>query len=247
MAFTAVCARVRPAVHVLVVCIRYRFRMATVYVPGVAQTVLSGMVGSNPWAVVHHWKPSGSTAPWTQADLSLLVATIQTAWNSNLKAQAGNNVDIRQVTGVDLTNATGVGAINTFSPSPGTNASPVEPSSMAVVVQNRIASRYRGGHPRTFWPIWTITQMANEHQWNATILPGMNTNMANFYDAVFAASYSFGAGSLQHVIVRYTYLIHNDTVKNKITRTRNGLFGVFPVLTWVTQQQVGSQRKRLTI
>lgn len=246
MGFVAVRGYVRLPRPASIRCIRYCFAMTFIPVPGVASTVLSGMIGTNPWAVTHHWKFGTSAAPWSQSDLDLLCLTVYNAWGTALKPQTGNNVDTRQVTGVDLTNTSGVGSLYTHAPVTGTNASPVEPSSTAVVVQNRIASRYRGGHPRTFWPAWTITQMANEHQWQASQLGTFNAAIVSFISAIIAAPYTGGVGGLEHVIPRYTYTYTNDPTHHKWLKERATLLNVYTVQSYFTVQQIGSQRRRLT-
>lgn len=220
--------------------------MAVVYAPGIGQSVLSGMIGSNPWAVVHHWQFGTSALPWTQHDADLLCSTEFSAWQTALMAHVGNNIDIRKVTFVDLTNSTGVSSEFDHTPVNGTIGGPLEPSSACVVVQNRIAARYRGGHPRTFWPALMQGSMLNEYQWiNANALQ-IQTGAAAFVSAIVSAAYTGGTGPLQHVIPRWTYTITDVPAKHKYLRTRSGYIRSDVVQGYLANQKIGSQRRRLS-
>lgn len=219
--------------------------MPTVYVPGVARSVLKGMIGANPWVVVHHWKFGTVIAPWIQADTDALALNIFNSWGTHMKADTGGNTSVNEVDVVDLTNATGVGSTYTHTPVNGTQGAIIEPSSACVNVQNRIASRYRGGHPRTMWPCLTTQDMLNEYQWSPTRLTAIGNDVAAFVGTVAAATYSGGAGTLQHVIPRYTYTYTNDSVHHKYLKERTGLEGVHTVMSYFAVQRIGQMRRRL--
>jgi hypothetical protein len=220
--------------------------MPTVYVPGVAHSVLSGKIGSNPWAIQHHWKFGSSTAPWVQSDTDLLASTIFSAYQSHIFAHSYANVSISQVSVVDLTSASGVGSVYAPAPVSGAISGTLEPSSVAIVVQNKIASRYRGGHPRTFYPGPGIADMVNEYQFNSGILPLWSGYVTAFVTQVLTASYVAGSSSLTHVTPRYTYIYTDVPGKHKYTKEKSGLLGVFVVQGYVANQRVGSMRRRLS-
>lgn len=220
--------------------------MATVYVPGVALTVLKGYFGSNPWAVTHHWRNATSTTPWTQADLDLLCLTVFNAWGTALKSQHCTIVDTREVDGTDLTNASGVGSVYTHAPVAGSKSGGANPSNICINVQNRIAARYRGGHPRTFWPAGGVLDMSGEANWGPSFTTSMANAVASFVNTVKAATFSFGTGSLNHVIPRYTYTITDDPAAHKYKRERQGLLSVDVVQSYFAVTKLGSMRRRLT-
>jgi hypothetical protein len=219
--------------------------MATVYVPGVAVSVIRGNIGANPWAVVHHWQFGTSTTPWNSGDIATLATAVFTAWQSRLKGSMGPNVEVHEVDTVDLSNATGVGNTHTVTPVFGGLSSPLEPSSMCLVQQNKIAARYRGGHPRTYWPIGSQAQLANENTWQTGPLGVYQTQIDNFFDDVLAAGYT-ASPSLVQVIPRFSYTYVNDPVGHKYKKERTGLLAVSPVLSHFLVTRVGSQRKRLS-
>lgn len=218
-----------------------------VFVPGVARTVLHGYIGANPYVVVHHWRPGTSTAAWTMPDLTLLAAEIKTAWQAFMRAYQCTNTNIYQVDAMDIGSSTGLGTINAFAFVLGTRPGTLEPSSACTVVHNKIAARYRGGHPRTFWPGGSAAETADEAHWNSSWITNIANSVASFVGAVVATSYSFGAGTLNHVIPRYTYRIDNDSTHHKYTRTRIGVLSVDVVQSYDAMARIGSQRKRLIV
>lgn len=219
--------------------------MATVFVPGVAHTTLSGMIGVNPWAVTHHWKAGSSITPWTTADITLLATTVFTAWVTQMKAQTDSVTSVNSVNAIDLTNSAGVGVLYTPAASTGTRTGAILPSSACMVMQNRIAARYRGGHPRTFWRVGVEPDLANEYAWTPAYLTSVATSVANWVGLVRAPAYSFGTGVLNHVIPRYTYAYTDDAAHHKYKKTRTGLLSVDTVQSYFGVPTIGSQRRRL--
>lgn len=220
--------------------------MPTVFVPGVAASTLRGLIGSNPWACTFHWQNGSSVAPWTAADINLLAQMTMTAWNGSMKGNHATNVSVVGADAIDLTNSTGAGSTYTAAAIVGTLSGVLEPASAAVVVQCKISARYRGGHPRVYWPAGTQVQMLNEYQWTATFASSMATAMVNYVSNVRTAAWSFGTSSLNHVIPRYTYTYTDVPGKHKYLKTRNALLGVSVVNSYVGNQKIGSQRRRLS-
>jgi len=177
--------------------------------------------------------------------MDLLAQTVFNAFTTALGSRTANNVTHDTVTSVDLGSSTGVSSIYTHTPVSGTGSAPLEPSSACLVVQNRIAARYRGGHPRTFWPAIDSNNMVDEAHWNSVQVTGYVTAVTTFISTVVSASYTGGATLLQHVIPRYTYTITNDPVHHKYLRERTGLLSVDTVQSYVGNTIIGSQRRRL--
>jgi hypothetical protein len=215
-------------------------------VPGVALAVLKGMIGANPWVITFHFKNGSSTVPWTQPDLDLLANNVYNKWTTTVGTLTPTNVSINECDVTDLTNSTGLGSIYTHAATAGGRAGTLSPSSVCYVIQNRIAARYRGGHPRTFYPGGVAGDMAGEALWNTSVQGTFPAQVVAYISAIRSVAYSFGSGTLNHVIPRYTYLLNNDTTAHKWTRTRNGLLSVDTVNSYFLQARIGSQRKRLS-
>lgn len=219
--------------------------MPTVHVPGVTLTSTSGLIGAQPWAVVHHWQFGTQTTRWVQADLDLLAATIVSQWIVNFGALMATNVSVHNCVASDLTDAQSLQGSDLTTGTPGTMPGNHDPASACVLVRNQITSRYRGGHPRTYLPFLAASSMDNENTWNPTLVSNVQTSMHAWVAAVTGAAYTVPGATLRHVIPRYTYTIQDDTVHHKYVRTRSGVLGVYPVNSYMALTQVASQRKRL--
>jgi hypothetical protein len=220
--------------------------MPPIYAPGVAQTVLSGTIGTQPWAVLYHWKPASSSEGWSQVDLGLLAQTVFEKWTSTLAFQAATNVSLHQVAAADLTDSAGLTDLYIDSPSHGQESGVLMPSSLCVVVQNIILSRYRGGHPRTYWPFGSEDDLQDEAHWTPGFASGVADAVAQFVSQIVNTAFSFGSSELNHVCLRYQWEYNLDEVHHKYNKIRTGLLGVFPVQGYNGDVEVGTQRRRLT-
>jgi hypothetical protein len=216
-------------------------------VPGVALTVLKGFIGANPWVVTHHWKNGSSTVPWTQSDLDLLANNVYNKWTTTVGTMIPTNVNVTEVDATDLSSVSGVGSLYTHAAVAGGRAGTLSPSSVCYVIQNRISARYRGGHPRTFWPGGVAGDMAGEATWNTTVQGTFPTQVVAYVSAIRGVAYSFGSGTLNHVIPRYIYNVTDDPASHKYRRTKSSLLSVDIVNSYFLQPRVGSQRKRLSV
>jgi hypothetical protein len=221
--------------------------MAAVPVQGVAITSTSGLIGTQPWAVVNHWQFGTLLTRWTQGDLDLLAATIVTAWVTNFGTLMATNVTVQACTARDLTDNQSLASEHNTAGTPGTRVAQLEPSSLCVMVRYIINSRYRGGHPRQYFPFLGTTDLGNEHTWRDTSLSAVRPAIVAWLAAVQGAAYSVTGNPLQLVVPRYTYTVTDDTVHKKYVRERTGLLRVFQVTDYQPQAPVGSQRRRLTI
>jgi len=116
-----------------------------------------------------------------------------------------------------------------------------------MLVRNKINSRYRGGHPRTYWALGVDADISNETSWSTSLVTGIVPAINTFVTGVSGAAYTVAGQTLGLVIPRYTYMITDDTAHKKYLRERNGLLGVFPVIGHEALVKIGSQRRRLTV
>jgi len=221
--------------------------MATVHVPGVALTSSSGKIGSQPFAVIHHWQFGTQTNRWTQPDLDLLATIIDTAWSTHLRAECGTNVSLLQVVASDLTDNQSLQSTVVATAGLGSRVGLHEPASAAVLVRNRIVARYRGGHPRTYWPFGVPADFQDEFNWTTALTTDVLTTVQAWVSQVTGAAYSVSGNPLKQVVPRYTYSITDDTVHKKYVRERTGLLGVNPVIGYEVMKPISSQRRRMTI
>lgn len=187
------------------------------------------------------------TAP-TAANLSTFNTAANTAWTGNLKGECGSEIVLTQIESTDLTSALGAQAVTGVS-NAGNRSGGLIPSSACMVTSYEIARRYRGGHPRGYWPFGTDTDVSTELVWAGAFLTSINSSLPAFIAALVAAVWS-GGGTLSQVNVSY---YHGFTVvTDPVTgRARNKpTLRVSPTIDAVTsivaRASIGTQRRRLS-
>jgi len=214
-------------------------------VPGVAQVTYGGTFGSQPWAVVHHWRLGTSTADWSSANLTSLVNAASSAFATRFASHMPVSVSLRDVRAVDIGAAVpAVGENTTVHPGTGTGTA-FSASSGCCVISNHIGARYKGGHPRSYWPFGTQQDVANEFQFTTTFIGVIAQAMANYIEDIVIALPGSGAGAANHCVPLYTYEVVNDSLNHKYKRIRNGLKAVYTVQSYSANLTYGTQRRRL--
>jgi hypothetical protein len=119
----------------------------------------------------------------------------------------------------------------------------------SVVSSYTIQRRYRGGHPRGYWPFGVTTDLQNDVDWTAAFVTACNTGFSTFFTALFAAGWT-GAGTLTQVNVSY-YDGFTVVVSPTTGRARNvPTLRVSPVqdtiLIVACKVSIGTQRRRIS-
>lgn len=193
------------------------------------------------------WSYSGS-AP-NSDDLDTFCVNVGGGWDSNCASLSNAaQVALETVTAIDLSSSTGAEGTGAAA-FPGTRDGADLDAATAMVVAYPISRRYRGGHPRGYWPFGSQPDLATPQTWSSGFVTevadgiiGMNGNTA--------ASGWGGAGILQQVSV--SYYDGFVAVENPLThRYRNvPTVRVTPLIDVVSTEviprtRVGSQRRRL--
>lgn len=191
------------------------------------------------------WAYTGT--PPTDANLNSFCTDAGEAWGADLKAYANDGLTLVSVTATDLsspTSAIGEASVGTT----GTRGTEVVPADVAAVISYEIGRRYRGGHPRGYWPFGVSTDLQTVQTWTSTFTSDLTTSFESFVGAIAASGWA-GAGSIDQVNV--SYFEGFVAVENPIThRYRNiPTPRVTPlqdlVRAWEARTRVGSQRRRL--
>jgi hypothetical protein len=187
----------------------------------------------------------GGSAP-TSAQLVTMASALNTAWGTNLKPLCQAQAALRRHDIEDLSSSTGaVGS--SASLQGGTRAGVQLPGSTSLVAAYQIARRYRGGHPRGYWPFGAEADLNSPQDWTAAFLTAAQSGLQAYFTAASAAGWT-GAGTIDHVNVSY----YNGftVVTNPITgRARNvPKLRTVPVIDAVTnvvaRNILGTQRRR---
>lgn len=148
----------------------------------VIQFMTGGSYQNQPWVNVYHWEYSGGTP--TQANMTELCNDLLTAWDVNLSGSHSTTVSLNTVRAIDLSapdapqgansNPGIVGDLITGTPLP---------VSVACVASWLTNYRWRGGHPRTYFPAGTTFSTQNGNSWTTAALTGFRVQISQFMSA----------------------------------------------------------------
>jgi len=185
-------------------------------------------------------------SPPTNTELDTLATLVRTEFTTNLAGLVSVDTSLNRVDITDLSSPTSAVGSDTFNV-PGTLAGNVTPSSVCVLESLTISRRYRGGHPRIYWPFGNSTKLTDEQRWDLTFIGVVTTDLHNFYAGIEAGVWSGGI-SLQQVNVSYYqgFTTHTGTtgrVRNVSTPRTTPVVDV--VSGDIVRDGIASQRKRL--
>lgn len=130
-----------------------------------------------------HFRYTGG--PPSTAQMTALAADVKAAFTTALAAQLSSNITLNTVTVLDLANP--VTPPGTWSGTQaGSRTGTSLPASVAVVTSYHIARRYRGGHPRGYWPLLAAADLASPGAFNTAGISSLQTSMGSYITAVKA-------------------------------------------------------------
>jgi hypothetical protein len=188
---------------------------------------------------------SGSTPDET--DILTLADNVIAAWSANLITLCSTSVALATVECVDLSSDTGAGA-EAADAVEGTRSGDFLSANDCAVVGYGIRRRYRGGHPRGYWPFGVEQDLVSPQAWKVDFLADVSEGIGGFFTDVVAGGWG-AAGTLLHKNVSY-YRDFNVVIDPQTGRARNvptprGSAVTDDVVTYLPRARVGSQRRRL--
>ena len=183
----------------------------------------------------------------TAGQLDTFCGAVGTAFGADLATYMAEVLTLELVEAVDLTSATS--ASGAAEPAiAGTDPGGVLPADIAFVVSYEILRRYRGGHPRGYWPLGTSTSLATDNTWSTVFTALVQAAMATFFGDVNAAGWA-GAGTLTQSNVSFkkgfTVVISPTTGRARNVDTDRASAVIDTVTSYVGRAGIGSQRRRL--
>jgi hypothetical protein len=172
-----------PALPAATNCLRVRFA-------GTNQTTL--------WNNILYMQYTG-VAPQV-ADLAGIAASMATAWTTNIAPLCATGVALNQISLTDLTNASAASADETVTGA-GTRTGVAPTTATACVVSWSVNLRYRGGHPRTYFPAGVDSDIVSGHLWGPTFVTAMLTGARSFRTAMNAVTY--GSSTMHMILLSY--------------------------------------------
>ena len=161
--------------------------------------VLSGNIGNGTWSNVFHMQYTG-TAPQV-ADLTTIGGGLVTAWTTNIAPLVPTTTSLTGWVLADLTNQTAAQTRASITAVPGTRTGTANPNNCALVSSWQVNLRYRGGHPRTYWPAGVQADVTSGSQWSATFRTAALSGIGAFRTAVNALTH----GTTTYKLIMLSY------------------------------------------
>jgi hypothetical protein len=145
------------------------------------------------------------------SDLDTLSSTIASSFNTNLASLMTPDRVLTSVTITDLTSPTspeGSAGVTVV----GTRSGGKLPASAALLESQIISRRYRGGHPRTYWPFGSDTDVQDAQTWTTAFHGAASDGLAaHFTD--WSTDLVPGITSVENVNVSYYegFTVHTGT------------------------------------
>lgn len=184
----------------------------------------------------------------TDADLITYAGAVNTAWDAGGGPNSfmSNQIEMTGTTIEDLTSSTS--AVGEMAAAIiGSHTDAYLSADAAFVTSYLVARRYRGGHPRGYWPIGVESFLASDQQWAAASVTNMTAGVVQFFTTLLATGLGPAVIANQ---VNISYYEGFTAVENPLThRYRNvptlrGVPLVDVVQGYLGRSYVGSQRRR---
>lgn len=200
-------------------------------VAGVVKCEFEFSLGSNFGAVIMH--TAYSSDPPSSADLSSAVYGMANAFSDTVMGNFNGDVVFNQLVMTDLSSDT---AASESAPQgvQGGESSGTVPASACVMTSYPVGMRYRGGHPRSYWPALGGGSLDTPGTWHASNIADFQGNFQTFFDNWVNSLY----GSLQFTTwVCVRYLSGGAVLVPPL---------VLPLNSFNISNVIRSQRRRLT-
>lgn len=169
-------------------------------VPKVLKLVYQGvMTGGAKWVVGDFFGFTGSNP--TNAELATFLSAVASAYTTNIAPLMTADRELTLLDVIDLTSSTSAAAelgVSIF----GTRSDVALGAQIAYILKKEIFRRYRGGHPKQYWPIGGDTALADATHWGSAFVTAAQAGFLNQLTAIEAAGWA-GAGTIDTVSVSY--------------------------------------------
>ena len=172
--------------------------------------------------------------------LTWLTSDVQAPWETLLEAEGSTDLSAVSIEAQDLGSPTG-GSATVTPTAVGVRTGDFAPASACVVCSWEINRRYRGGHPRTYFPFGTAGtyESGSAKLWDTGFIAACQTAIGTFKSAIEGTS---TAGTDFTTLVSVSYY---DRVINPVAPYRRTTPVVDPVVALTVKQRICTQRRRL--
>ncbi len=215
-------------------------------VPGVVKLAFIFSDGINTDIVSRFFVSYAGSAP-SSGQLDTFCNAAHGEFVTSLIADLNQVYTLGRVHAIDLSSATGAEGDDATS-SAGTATDPPLTSDVAAVLSYEIARRYRGGHPRGYWPLGQSSNLSTPQTWTDAFVSGIQGDFTDFMTNVLSHAWS-GGGPLGHVNVSYfsgfTVVTSPTTHRARNVPTVRATPLVDAVSGAIMRKHIGTQRRRL--
>lgn len=214
-------------------------------VPQVVRFTFVQKVGTDLNMVNRFYQKYSAVGPLGGADATTWAAAASAAWAAHLAPSHNTDVTLESVTIEDLSSDTGAVGVSTTSHSGG-DSDPILSAGAALVISQKIARRYRGGHPRQYLGGFSQPNLSTPQTWEPGILSGFPAFYTAFRAAV-AAGCPVGLQPAVDVSVSY---YHGFTIftppsgRSRPVPTLRAVPIVDVISEFTMNPKVASQRRR---
>lgn len=208
--------------------------------PPISQTLrlrLLGTINNQNWASIQYAGFSGGSP--LAADLNTIASSVRTAWLNALAPLCETTCLLKTIEVIDLSSDTAAVGISTGTNTAGTRAGNGNPNNTCCVASYKINRRYRGGHPRTYWPAGVASDTVNGALWTTAFLALAQNGMSAWVGNINAITFS--GQPLVHGCVSYYERDPANPGHSKLRTTP--LF--FKTQSVTVHGRVDTQRRRL--
>jgi hypothetical protein len=216
-------------------------------VPGTVKLQLHWTVGPDGNAMtVMHWGYTGS-AP-SASSISSWTVAINAAAALDLAPLIFSGNAYQGCTVTDIASNTGV-QITAPAPTPGTRGGETLPAQCAVLLNKHIATRYRGGKPRSYVPFGQAGDLQGDENWSTTFISAVASGWANFTTALTNKTEGSTVFTSETAISYYqgyaSPVTHPGGRVTQGSALRTGGPIIYPIVSTSVNPKPATQRRRL--
>lgn len=179
---------------------------------------------------VLHYRYSGARP--SSADLTSLCGIISTGYGASQQALFHLGSVLHTIQAVDIQGTDGQQGITQVDKA-GTKAGTPSPASASFMMGLKINQRYRGGHPRLYFPGGITIDQADTQHWTTAFTSAALTALGTWLQGISGQTVGGTQIGNQCVVSRFRHLVPLDPPV------------VYDVISRTSLQRIAQQRKRL--
>lgn len=171
------------------------------FVPYMLKLEVTGTLGSGEFTNIFH--VGGSTAEWTVSDIDAATSHLGSTLGYIYTNDGGTDLTVTELVATDLTSDTSPRVVSTPGWT-GSRSGISAPASSCVLVSWGVSRRWRGGHPRTYFPLGDAALMLDSTTWDTSFLEQVSSDVGSFIEAIYGCPLPAGSSPFPAAISYYT-------------------------------------------